>query len=350
MVRVHRWLSLAAALFWLIQAVTGVLIVFHWEFEDAGLGRAHRATDLVAIGRRLDQLAPPGSNRSIVSVWTSAGLPDRYDVTVSGSNGESSVRIDGGGTVLRRIDPDEQSMWDTVVIIHHNLLASDAGSWIVGVSGVLLLSNILLGLWTAWPRPRGWRLALRPPGAQARRPARLYGWHRALGLWAAVPALLLAGAGVLLVFEDAAGAAIGALPALPTTPAPVVQGPALPFASIARIALARYPGATLTAVIFPGGDAPNWKVRVRQLGELRRAYGTTALAIARDGRVLADADATRAPWNRAFMDSLFAVHTGEAAGLFGRLAVLATGLWLATMIVLGVLLWSVRRKKKGRSS
>src|SRR3546814_6398405 len=58
MLTVHRWLSLGAAAFWLLQAFTGILIVFHWEITDAALSDIHRPTDLAAIERRIDTLAP----------------------------------------------------------------------------------------------------------------------------------------------------------------------------------------------------------------------------------------------------------------------------------------------------
>jgi hypothetical protein len=58
--KLHRWLSLGAALFWLLQALTGVLIVFHWEITDAGITGSHRPTDLAAIEQRIGALVPPG--------------------------------------------------------------------------------------------------------------------------------------------------------------------------------------------------------------------------------------------------------------------------------------------------
>src|SRR3546814_11956023 len=61
MLTVHRWLSLGAAAFWLLQAFTGILIVFHWEITDAALSDIHRPTDLAAIERRIDTLAPAGT-------------------------------------------------------------------------------------------------------------------------------------------------------------------------------------------------------------------------------------------------------------------------------------------------
>ncbi|MBB4630843.1 hypothetical protein [Sphingosinicella soli] len=54
--RIHRRLSLAAVLFWLAQALSGVLIVFHWEVEDALIAAVHRNTDPPAIESRLGEL------------------------------------------------------------------------------------------------------------------------------------------------------------------------------------------------------------------------------------------------------------------------------------------------------
>jgi uncharacterized iron-regulated membrane protein len=341
-VRVHRWLGIAAAAFWLLQALTGVAIVFHWELDDATVAGAHRPTDFVAIEGTLGLLAKRGA---IESVWTSAGAADRYDVSVAGVG---SVRIDGAGNELRLIKVGSQSPFDTIVMLHQTLLAGDVGSWIVGVSGLLLVSTLLLGLWTAWPRRGTWRQSLRLPRAGWPRPARFYGWHRALGLWVAGPALLLVVAGTMLVFEDATAKLVGA--AEPASPAPGrPMGPPLGFARIAAIALARYPGSHLTAVSFPAAARPSWQVRVRQPSEPRRDYGTSTVFIAPDGRILAAHGADAAPWSRWLVDYLYAFHTGEAGGTVGRIAVMAVGLWLATMIVLGVMLWSARRRPRRRN-
>lgn len=343
-VRVHRWLGVGAALFWLIQALTGVLIVFHWELDDATIAGARQATDLVAIERRLDALAPPRSGRAIDSVWTTAGTGDRYDVTVTTPAAEESVRIDGAGRVLRTMHDGERSVFDTLVVIHQNLLGGDTGASIVGLSGLLLLSNILVGIGVAWPRGRAWRQAFKPPPGRAPRVARLSGWHRLLGLWVGVPAAVLVSIGVLLVFEDGVGRALGAAELEAPAPTAIAPGPAAPFYRVVATALARYPGATLTAVSFPNGQRPSWRVRVRQADELRRAYGTTTVFVGRDDRVLADHNAHRAAPARWLMDALYPIHTGESGGVLGRLAVLAIGLWLLSISIFGLLLWSARRQ------
>jgi uncharacterized iron-regulated membrane protein len=347
LIRWHRWLSLAAMAFWLVQALTGLVCVFHWEIDDATISAPHRPTDLLAIDRRLTTLAPPGSGRSIASIWTSATASDRWDVDVEGLAGGASetVRIDGDGDVLRiHRDGDRiaHGGWlETIVLVHQTLLSGDTGSWIVGLSGTLLISNILMGLMLAWPRAGQWRRSLTPPSAGSR-PARLYGWHRAVGLWAAFPALLLATTGVLSAFSDGFARVVAPAPAMPPVAHP--DGRAIPFSRAVSIALARHPGATLSGVDFPLPADATWTIRLRAPGEPVLHYGNTTVWIdGRDGHVALDVAAQRAPAGRRLVNLIFPLHTGEAFGPPGRLAVMATGAWLASMIVIGALLWWNRR-------
>ena len=100
---VHRWLSLGMAALWLLQALTGALIVFHWEIDDSSVAAAHRATDPAALGQRIAQLAPAGSGRHVASIWTTGGFADRYDIHVvdDASGNDTVVRVAGDGTPIR---------------------------------------------------------------------------------------------------------------------------------------------------------------------------------------------------------------------------------------------------------
>lgn len=344
---VHRWLSLGAAVFWLLQAISGVLIVFHWEINDALVPGEHRPTDLAAIERRIDALAADGSGVSAASLWTTAGYPDRYNLFLDVAEGEGrSIRIAGDGTELNAMPSSESTPMGVIVVFHHELLAGETGSWIVTVSGLLLLTNLGLGLATAWPRRGWWRASLKP-SSKGPPAARLYSWHRAVGLWAVAPALAMVGAGTLIKFEHSVGELIGAeAVALPPNPP---AGEPVGFATAAGAALAAIPGSTLTSVTWPADDDATYRVLVRAPGEIRRAYGGSIVLVdANTGGVrgvypIADAEPAR-----AFMSALFPIHTGEAGGLIGRLLVLALGLWLISMIVMGALLWAKRRKQRAR--
>src|SRR3546814_15565666 len=54
---IHRWLSLAMMGFWLLQALTGMLLVFQWELDDATVAGPAAPTQIAAIGGRLTALA-----------------------------------------------------------------------------------------------------------------------------------------------------------------------------------------------------------------------------------------------------------------------------------------------------
>lgn len=321
--------------------------MFHWEIADAQIAGNHRPLDLVAIERRVDAVIDEYPGHTISSIWSSAGAADRFDVYVdSDVPGESRiVRIDGEGSVLNiRSENDGLSNggWvDTLVGIHHDLLGGSFGGWIVGISGLLLVSNLLMGLWLARPRMSRWRRSLWPSnkGPVA---AQRYSRHRAIGLWAVIPALCVVSAGTMLVFENGIETLI--VSPEPESEVAFPDGPnTIGMATAANTALATYPGAALTAINFPTADIPAYDIRLRQAGEWRRAYGKTSLLIsAADGRILSGFDALHDPAGRNFVDGLFPFHTGEMGGTIGRIAVMAVGLWLIVMVILGLLLWKAR--------
>ena len=352
LVTAHRWLSLCFAGFWLLQAVTGLLIVYHWEIGDAATSGMHQPTDFAALERSIAQIAPPGGPRTPTSLWVSAGLPDRYNLSLAGpADASVSLPLAGDGTVLQRADGGMPAAMDTLVLLHQRLLAGETGEWIVGISGILLASNLVLALFVAWPRGQQrsgqWQRAIRPVrrGPPA---ARSYSWHRAVGLWAALPAIVLILSGTLLRFEHGVGQAIGAeARSIEARP----QGPGQAQIGLARavaIAQTAIPGGRFTAADWPTAEDATWRLRLLEPGEMRRAYGTSMVYVdAATGTVRAAVPASGLPAAQSFMNGLFPVHTGEFDGGVGRVLVAALGLWLAAMIVLGVQLWWRRRPKPG---
>jgi uncharacterized iron-regulated membrane protein len=101
----------------------------------------------------------------------------------------------------------------------------------------------------------------------------------------------------------------------------------------------------LTGIDLPDEKSPWFKVELRQASELRRVSGRTFVYVSSlSGRILQDYDAKTAPLKTRFWDALYAIHTGEAGGSPGRWAAVAIGVWLLSMIGLGLTLWWVRRR------
>lgn len=348
--RVHRWLAFGLGVLWLSQALTGLLMVYRWELDDAPLAAAAVPLDVAALGARIEAIEADPAGRKVTSLWASGGVDGRFDLYVDDAAGDTEVvRVDGAGRELRT-RASGAGFIPTAATLHQTLFAGDTGKTIVGLSGLVLLSSVVLGLVIAWPARAGqWRTVLWPrkarPGA-----ARRYAWHRAAGLWLALPAVVIVGAGVLLTFESSLTRALG----LDTTPPELQQvaAPASPPVASAKameVALAQYPGAALSGVSFPSDGQPWYRIRVRQPDEWRRVYGTSVVYVAAaDGRLLRRENALQAPAATAFMSNLYPVHTGEALGAAGRLVTLGIGSWLLTMLVLGFGLWWARRPRGRR--
>lgn len=384
--RVHRILSLTLASIWLVQALTGLIMVFHWEWDDALVPGAHRPLDAVMLGAATQRVQRDHPASKVVALYATAGFADRFDIYLEDAAGRTDiVRVNGAGHALteRPLDHDyvRAGFIQAAIVLHQTLFAGDTGKYLLGCSALLLLTTMTLGVKLAWPRRGEWRRALLPGrvGARAASPtaastasrtlpqaaevmaphsarrtasraASLFAWHRACGLWLVAPALVLVTAGMLLAFEDPLENWLGTgspPPLLEQVTAGAAHSLATarldPGATLAT-ALARFPGASLSSLRMPAEHEPWYRVRLLQPGEPERVYGHTAVYVsADDGRVLAVEDAHSARVAERFMNLLYPVHTGEVLGLPGRLLVLALGGWLLSMLVLGVWLWSARR-------
>ncbi|HWE45667.1 MAG TPA: PepSY-associated TM helix domain-containing protein [Caulobacteraceae bacterium] len=350
----HKYISLSFVALWILQAVTGVLLVFHWELDDLSLGRASPTFDLAAFGKSIDALRASHAHGTPTGVYSGGGLPGFYDVIVDRPQGHSDVlRVDGVGHILRLRPWDHDYLhvgpFQIATYLHQTLFAHDLGKWIIGLSGMILLSNLILGIKLALPRPGFWRKTLVPKSGKT--PAiTLFAWHRAVGLWLVVPAFIVISAGVMMAFENPlAGWFDNARPDPPAAVASKEPARATPVGTAEAIATALrlHPGAYMTGVDLPDKDTPWYHVELRTPGEWRRVSGRTYVYVSsRSGRVLADYDAMKMPLRTRFWDGLYAVHAGEGGRWVTRVLAELIGTWLATMLVLGVSLWSARRNPR----
>jgi len=346
--KTHRYVGLTLAVFWCMQALTGLLMVFHWELEDASFKRSASSINLNQIGARVDALRTADARWTVTSVYPTGGMAGLFDVFLANGSGQTdTVRIDGAGRVLERkpLDYDYRraGLLRAATELHQSLFAGHRGRVIVGVSGLVLLGNLVLGIKLAWPRLNQWRGALRVPGG-LRGAARLYAWHRALGLWFAIPAVILLVAGCCLAFDDAWDDLLGTgSPPAELVAAPTTSAESVTTAQALLSAVHEFPAAKISGIILPKPAAPWFTIRLLQPGELRRVFGTTTVFVsAASGAVLAREDALHAGAAKRFVDGFYPIHTGEAGGVIGRIVSLSVGCWLAAMLALGISLWRRR--------
>jgi len=342
----HRWLGLIAALFWILQASTGVLIVFRWEIDDATLAGARSSFDANSLATSIETVMR--ERGPVSSAWASSNAADRFDIYYTDLSGAERIRrVDAAGRNLRDRPASavlvKGAIFDTLSEFHQSLLGGATGTWVIRISGLLLLTNLIMGLRLVWPRAGLWSRAMffHPKG-----PRRIVLWHRLLGLWGVFPALLLVMAGLLLTYADDLERWLAVVR---TDPAPI-SGPSNPLITAGTalsIALSRYPRATVSAIQMPTAAQRWYRVRLRRESDFRRNWGLTAVVVnASNGAVIDDTPAPLPNTRRGMLDLLYPFHTGQIAGWPGRVFVLCVGGWVITMITLGLVSWARRRRQQ----
>lgn len=353
----HLWLGITIGLLWALQGLGGALLAFHRDMQRLE-GPAVSTGPMAPLDRIADQ-AGKASQRPIERI----GVADeRGDLLVAEYRDQDGARraklVDAarGETVgdrdLEPGSPFGSNFWGWLYHFHEALGGGRALELVVGVSGLFLLTALVVGLWVGWPRRGAWRAAF----AAARwrtRDQKLYGWHRALGLAAGLPLLIAASTGIYLIFASDLRPLIAQV--VPHSPpysvdsaaAPAGSGDIGPQAAYHR-AQALFPSAAFVSVTMPTARSPAYTVRLRQPEELRSWSGVTSVTIDKSGRVLAQYDAVSAPLSNRIGDAIFAIHSGEIFGTIGRFLVLLLGLALPTLYAMGIWVW-LRRAKRRRA-
>lgn len=349
----HRWVGLALGALLLVQGLTGVGLVFRDEIETL----IHPELNVAPHDRQvpLQQLVDTAR----------AARPDallqRAEWTLGGA---FLLRfVEDGHAYQIALDPNDGRIvregglaaWpgQWLFELHHTLLAGDVGEWIVGIEGVALLFIAVTGPIVWWPgRKRlasGFRI-IRGAGADRL----LRSLHRAAGAALAAMIVVSAFTGAVMVFKDQIRPLFAAADAY--VPKPVVKVAAQPAGS-ARVPLDQligqarrdYGPTELMEVRFQGADAQTVLVYLRDEISLRENAARQIYFNAYRGAEIGHYVPSALPAGNSFIDWQFPIHTGRAAGAFGRVLILAGGIGLVFFVASGVWLWlSSRRQRKAR--
>ncbi|MDQ3074850.1 MAG: PepSY domain-containing protein [Pseudomonadota bacterium] len=352
LVQFHLWLGLVVGLLWALQGLTGAALVFHREMDRWAVGAV-----VAGPAVSLDRIVAATETR-MGSEVTTVGIADRpgdiLNVTfVDGGPRQLQVEAATGRPIrLRSNDPGtpfDGSAWRWVYVLHESLLLHDRGETLIGVSGLLLFTSLLTGLWLGFPKHGQWRKAFGWSGWKSVR-AKLFGWHRLAGICAGSLLLVTLPGGIWMIFANDLRPKLAAVAAheMPFKPTPVDQLGQLigPDQALAR-ARTQFPGAAFVRLTLPTPASPVYAVRLRQPDETRVWSGVTLITIdAASGRTLHIYDAVRAPLSNRLADAAFSIHSGEIAGLLGRILVMFAGLSLPALYVTGVWAWWRKRSRK----
>ncbi|SDC23583.1 Uncharacterized iron-regulated membrane protein [Cupriavidus sp. YR651] len=243
-----------------------------------------------------------------------------------------------------------QQLLPTVFHLHRYLLSGDTGKTITGVTGMMLLITVLMGVALWWPklqlRALKQSVRIRHGGSWSRF---TYTFHRVGGIFVAPVLATIAFSGWYLNLPKWVTPIISSVMTVSppekhqsATPAPGAH-PLTP-AQAMTAAQQQYPAALVTRISLPRKPGDAYEVRLRQPGEVRADSGATRLWLdAYTGQRLGARDPHDAPSGDTFINWLFPLHTGEAFGIPGRAFMTLFGLMPLAFAVTGVLIWWKRR-------
>jgi uncharacterized iron-regulated membrane protein len=334
--RLHRLLGLTMAVFLLVQALTGALLVYRGPMarmlDPVGM-TSHATGRPVSIGIAVTQAdrALPGYHVTRIFAPDAAGAT--WFAHLRNAAGQARfASVDPAGGAVRRTGPLAAFPVEAALQIHYQLMAGRIGMAIVALNGLALLIMAGSGLAYWWPkRNRMKALAIhwhRAPRLVLRHA------HRTLGVVAAAFMIVLAATGLLLVLPDLAGDA-RPLPPVAVAAAALDRGLAL--------AQSQFPHSTLRdARIDAGRLIVNFNAPTRNARAVHRVIVSLAPSQI-DQRIPADR-------NPALWMTILPIHAGNALGPIGQPLLLIVALALAALSLTGPLMWwHVRTQRRSPS-
>ncbi len=205
----HLSAGVTAGLFIFIMAATGVLLCFEKQFVDFA-DRDLRSVTIPndARPRPVNELIQ-SVRRSGLGEPTAIVVRDEPQAATQFSIGRGkTVYVDPySGAVLGVSSQTAHQFFSTIERLHRTLGAplgsKGIGHWLTAVSNLLFGVLVLLGVILWIPRRWHWNafrgvLTFRP---RLRGKAREWNWHNVIGIWCALPLLVIVLTGVVMSFE-----------------------------------------------------------------------------------------------------------------------------------------------------
>jgi uncharacterized iron-regulated membrane protein len=205
----HLAIGVTAGVFVFIMAATGVVLAFEKQITDF-VDRDIRSVSVPnsAQPRPMDDLLEAVRHADLGepnAMMVSNAPQSAMQFSIGRGN---SIYVDPySGAVLGASSAAARNFFSEVERLHRTLGAplgsKGAGHWLAAVSNLLFCGLILLGIFLWIPRKWTWKavrasIAFRG-GLRGR--ARDWNWHNVLGIWCAVPLLIIVLTGVVMSFQ-----------------------------------------------------------------------------------------------------------------------------------------------------
>ena len=341
----HRWLALVVAVFLVVVAVSGGLLVLEGPVSRARQPHVAPAGPALPLDT-LVQRARAATGGGDVVMMTLGDSPDlAWGVGLSTTAG----RRPGGamnvlvnqytGAIVRNApgaDPLVAFM-RKVHLLHTQLLGGRVGNTIVVVVTFVALFLVLSGL-VVWWRDKLWRVNTRGSWKRAN-----FDLHHSLGIFSAIILLIITSTGLWVryatVDEWMRKLNRSPTPGAPSQPAAEAGMPLLSLGSIAAAARAAVPGAAIMNIQLPPGPDRPAVVQLKYPEDRTPAGRSRVFVDKYRGTVLLAMNTRTAQAGQHMIDIKRSLHTGDIYGVPTQVLWMLGAFLLATQVVTGVLMW-----------
>jgi uncharacterized iron-regulated membrane protein len=360
----HRWAGLTLGLLFVLMGLTGTLLVFEHEIDEALNPQLFHSAPASACSA---PLTPDTAAAAVQAQWPKARVGGVFLPRHEGGSWRVTFKAPGvetgealldacSGALLGSRDRaavgfGAQYLMPMMQTWHLNMFQGKSGRLAQGYIGAAIAVLLAAGLYLAWPAKRQWLRALRIKLNQSTYRSH-YDLHRSLGLLALLPLLLLALTGFYNGLPEVVSAMVGSV-AETGAERRAIARPALQKGEIAigwdqaQAIAAPYlrDGATM-AGISRQPDKGIFIARLRRADDWQRT-GTLRIYIdMRSGKILEAINPLSGKPGDRFLAALFPLHSGQLGGAAVKWLVAFAGMLPALFFITGITTWVLRRKKK----
>ncbi|HEV7343534.1 MAG TPA: PepSY-associated TM helix domain-containing protein [Sphingopyxis sp.] len=366
----HRWFGLLAAVWLLILAITGSVIVWSDEIDgwlNPDLRHVAATGDRLPVqvlvdrleaanpGYHVDYLMRPREATDSVLAFVAPNGPAPADYVFRQTYLDPYSGQILGQRIFGEAGLDRRRVMQFLYQLHMDLSLGPWGYWFFGLVALLWMIDHFVSIMLSFPKAKNWQRSFtarwRAGGFRL-----TFDLHRAGGLWLLPVTFTLALTGWALTWNGEFRTVVGqfspisAFPIedVPPKPQPIFR-PALDVDRAIAIAESR-PGAGAVNAISWHPDKHIWWLRSfdpRDLDDLGRRWTVVDYTT---GQVLAERHQAEGSSGDLFNAWMFPLHSGEAFGLAGRIIISLSGVVLSIIIVTGLMIWARKRKANRRKN
>ena len=360
---IHRGLGIGLGVWFALVGITGSILVYEdpidawlnpgllvdrhegpWLRPHEILERADREYPHARIERlRLPAARGEVYRLQLIAAPSRRSESPRIEATFSPVTGELL-----GNRETESLAFSAPHLLKTVYEFHRNVLLGAAGSNIVGVAGLLMLTSVVTGLAVAWPRSRsGWRqvvsVKLRAGGTRV-----LFDFHRSTGSVLFALVLVSTVTGSTLVYINYVREIVGvfssvdAFPTIPWRRIPYDQWPE--FREIVKNVRDAYPSRAVAEIHIPSQPAAGYLFYLRGPADVHRLGDTIVWVHPATGEILIERSDRNRTRGETLMHWLFPLHSGSAFGRYGMVAMCLAGVLPVFLALTGLWVWLQKRR------